>query len=143
MPRRGSNPALADRPTSAAHACGRAAAQLASIDTPDSAHKWMALEGDSWSVRGATYLADRRKVASETGSQLLAVELFQSPTAVTNAAGRPGAPTKLLGARCTQRLESVFVVNRMLPRKGGASTHVVLYFGVFAGSAAPGARSSQ
>lgn len=105
--------------------------ELAAIDSPDNAHRWMALEGDVWSVRGANYLVDRKKVPSATGSQLLAVEVFSSPTAITNAAGRKGAPPmRSLAARCTTPLETVFVLNLMLPF-AGASRHVVLYFGVY------------
>ena len=106
--------------------------ELAAIDSPDNAHRWMALEGAAWSVRGVNYLADRKKVPSATGSQLLAVEVFSSSTAITNAAGRKGAPTmRSLAGRCATPLETVFVLNLMLPF-AGASRHVVLYFGVHA-----------
>ena len=43
--------------------------ELETIDSPDNAHRWMAFEGAAWSVRGANYLADRKKVPSATGSQ--------------------------------------------------------------------------
>jgi len=107
--------------------------EMADLEAPpeQAAHRWAAIASSSWMVRGADYLANKRKVPSATGSQMLACEIFRSETVVTNAAGRIGAPTATLHLRSTVPLERIFVVNLMLPAKGG-SLHVVLYFGVHA-----------
>ena len=71
--------------------------------------------GEEWSVRGATYLNDRKKYPSQTASQLLAIEIFHTPTPVADASARPGAPTAALAARCAKEVDRLFVCNLMMP----------------------------
>ena len=78
-------------------------------------HCWAGLSGEEWSVRGATYLNDRKKYPSQTASQLLAIEIFHTPTPVADASARPGAPTAALAARCAKEVDRLFVCNLMMP----------------------------
>ena len=117
--------------------------ELTDLDAPQqlAQHRWLSIDAAQWLLRSGTYLQNKRKAPSTTGSQMLAVELFRSTTVVTNAAGRKGAPTSALRLRCAESLDTLFVVNLMLPHKSG-SMHVVMYFGVHApppGAPAPAA----
>ena len=60
-------------------------------------HCWAAIPPRQFAVRAAGYLRDGARAPSETGSELLAVELFRTGGAPQlHVAARPDAPTKSL-----------------------------------------------
>ena len=84
----------------------------------------------------------RSLVSSRLPSQLLAVELFRSKEAVTNVAGRKGAPTSTLHRRCDAPLSKIVVVVLVIPT-GKSVVHIAMYFGVLQtlGETSPAAAS--
>ena len=98
----------------------------------DASHCWQPIPSRNFNVRSATYMQDSKKVPSGQGSRLLAVEFFRAPAPVYDVAGRPGAPTATLGARCPDAsLGSTFVVNMVLPAADGVY-QLVMYYGILA-----------
>ena len=106
--------------------------QVEEHEDPPRSGCWTAIQADHFKVRGATYLLDKVKQPAATESQLLALELFRADGPVHNVAGRAGAPTATIAARCERALHSLFVVVILVPT-GKWVTHVAFYFGVYAG----------
>jgi len=91
---------------------------------------YLALDPTSFNVRDRHYMSDGKKAPSAGGAaELLAVELFRSKNVVEDIGTRPDSPSHTLHLRTASSLESVFVVNMIIPGASGVF-QLVLYFGV-------------
>ena len=85
----------------------------------DTSHCWDALPPRHVQVRGEGYLSDGQKAPGEPASLCLAVELFRSSVPLHDVARRADSPAHSLQRRSAQPLDSVFVVNLIIPATDG------------------------
>ncbi|GKD57574.1 enhanced disease resistance 2-like protein [Tanacetum coccineum] len=88
-------------------------------------NSWGAAE-DSFQIRGANYLKDRKKVAGKgTSMQLVAANMLKSNNKQDDFAGRPGSICQKFAA--VDRPEFFFIVNMQIP--GPTTTfHIAFYY---------------
>lgn len=81
---------------------------------------WAPLSASQFHVRASSYLKDGRNAPSSPGSELLAVELFRTPTAAYHlVARRDDCPAHTLSRRTAEPVRLVVVINMILPAADG------------------------
>ncbi|KOO21499.1 lipid binding [Chrysochromulina tobinii] len=102
---------------------------------------WAPLSASQFHVRASSYLKDGRNAPSSPGSELLAVELFRTPTAAYHlVARRDDCPAHTLSRRTAEPVRLVVVINMILPAADGV--YQVVFYHAIPDLLAPGGSGS-